>query len=220
MAYTAKKRREYSKKQVRDEDGHFIPFKDITTESKVQTPFPHTETKKSTYDDPLVSIKVNNPFVKILKWLDYIRKHQTTTFNFKMNIPLIALPVFLMVMMGIFQGFFSLGQYSKKKEIEAIPTPTPIIIMEPTATPAPLSISKLGTITATYQTPGDSNQSPTPVISRYILVDAEDRITFLIIPPTLNMNQYLNRRVLVSGMYDPSHLTLTLKDQSDVEIVW
>jgi len=132
MSYTSKERRDNAKKQARNEDGYFIPKESIKTETNVQTPFPKEGKKKSSYDDPLVSVKINNPFAKFLKWLDYIRKHQTTTFNFKIKIPLIALPVFLIVVIGIFQGFFSFGKYSQKKEIEALPTPTPIIIQEPT----------------------------------------------------------------------------------------
>ena len=215
MSYTVKERRTNTKKQVRDEDGHFIPKEDIKIETKTQTPFPPKEDiKKSSSDEPLVSLQVHNPFKKLLKWLNYIRTHQTTTFNFKINIPLIALPVFIAVTMGILQGFFSLGKYSQQKEIEALPTPTPIIIMEPTTTPAPIAISKLGTITATYQA------SPIPAINRYILVDNDDRITFLIIPQSIPMERYINRRVLVTGMYDVEHLALTIDDPSDLEIIW
>ena len=225
MSYTVKERRTNTKKQVRDEDGHFIPQEDIKIETKTQTPFPPKEdTKKSSSDEPLVSLQVHNPFKKLLKWLDYIRKHQTTTFNFKINIPLIALPVFIAVTMGILQGFFSLGKYSQKKETETMPTPTPIVIVEPTIAPVPIAISKLGTITATYQEEEgreeEEGASPIPAISRYILVDNDDRVTFLIIPQSIPMERYINRRVLVTGMYDVEHLALTIDDPSDLEIIW
>lgn len=219
MSYTVKERRTNAKKQVRDGDGHFIPEEEIKTETKIKTPFPKKSGGTSSADEPLVSVRINNPFAKLLKWLNYVRKHQTTTFNFKINIPLIALPVFLFVIIGILQGLFSLGKYSQKKEIEALPTPTSIIVVEPTTIPLPISISKLGTITATYQE-APMALSPTPTIRRYILVDKDDHITFLIIPQSVNMAGYLNRRVLVTGMYDIAHLTLTIEGQSDLEIIW
>ena len=212
-------------KRVRGEDGKYIPKEDIKIETKTQAPFPPKEdTKKSSSsDEPLVSFRINNPFAKLLKWLDYIRKHQTTTFDFKIKIRLIALPVFLFIVMGIFQAFFSLGQYSQKKETETMPAPTPIIIIEPTVAPVPIAISKLGTITATYQEEEgmeEEGASPIPAITRYILVDNEDRVTFLIIPQSIPMERYINRRVLVTGMYDVEHLTLTIDDPLDLEIIW
>jgi len=218
--------------RIRDEHGKYIDADPIKTETKISTPIPPRDTgTDSSADKPLFSFQINNPFAKFIKWLDYIRKHQTTTFNVKIKIPLIALPVFLVVAFGLFQGFFTLGQYTKKKEIEAIPTPTPIVIIEPTATPAPVSTSKLGVISATYQSPyaiptvssattdAAMNPSPTPEVSRYILVDKDDRVTFLLIPESIDMGKYLGRRVLVNGMYDAPRLTLTIKTASNLELV-
>lgn len=56
-----------------------------------------------TSDEPLVSVQVNNPFAKIIKWIDQIRRKQTTTFALKVSVPLVALPVALFT-------FFQLGR--------------------------------------------------------------------------------------------------------------
>jgi len=104
MSYTYKERRDNTKKQLRDADGHFIP----------DSPFKPKVKNTSSVSDPLFSFTINNPFKKILHWLDYLRKHHTTSFNFKIKVPLIALPFFLFAIFALFQGFFSLGQYTKK----------------------------------------------------------------------------------------------------------
>lgn len=54
-------------------------------------------------DEPLVSLQVNNPFAKVIKWIDQIRRKQTTTFALKVSVPLVALPVVLF-------SFFQLGR--------------------------------------------------------------------------------------------------------------
>ncbi|KKT73303.1 MAG: hypothetical protein UW86_C0003G0025 [Microgenomates group bacterium GW2011_GWA1_Microgenomates_45_10] len=63
-----------------------------------------TELKKNlTLDEPLVSFQVNNPFAKVIKWIDQIRRKQTTTFALKVSIPLVALPLVLF-------SFFQIGK--------------------------------------------------------------------------------------------------------------
>lgn len=236
----------------RDAQGHFIsrntPLENtVKTETKAVTP---PNPPKNPLEEPLVSIQIQNPFKRLLYWLNDVRKKQTTIFEFKLKIPLIALPVFLVIVGGAMQAMFSLGKSVEKKETAAVPTPTPIVIVKPTLPPKPILISKLGTIKATYQianlisevsptsvavsptiivggetatpsptlAPPTSVPSPTPSPSRYVLVTGS-QITFLVIPPVLSINSYLNKRVLVTGLFDSSKNTLTVEKSSDVELM-
>lgn len=231
MSYTVKERRTNAKKQVRDADGHFIPKDSIKTDTKINSSLKPEIKKTSSVNDPLFSFTVNNPFKKLFQWIDYLRKHHTTTFDFKIKVPLIALPFFLFAIIAMFQGFFSLGQYTKKQQIEALPSPTPIIITEPTTTPAPVRGSYLGVIQSTYYIP--TITLPPPVESsssawqtkevfttnRYILLDKEDKVIFLEVSSEVSMDRYLGKRVLVSGLYDQRNHSLRIATTSDVEIV-
>ncbi len=236
----------------RDADGQFVakgvdPVTTVKTTIETNGPVEFIAKGPGADDKPLVSLTVQNPFKKIIHWLDDIRKHQTTSFDLKVKIPLIALPVFLTVLGAAFQLFFSLGKHAEKQAVAAMPTPTPIVIVQPTAIPAPVMVSKLGTIKATYQV--QSLLTPTPQIvesviasesgkdmttpqptagqplaetatpSRYVLVDKDDHIFFLVIPQTLSLNYYLNRRVLITGLFDTQQSTLTIQKTQNIEIL-
>lgn len=222
MSYTDKERRDNSKKQLRDADGHFIP---------VNSPFKPEVKNTSSVSDPLFSFTINNPFKKFFQWIDYLRKHHTTTFDFKIKVPLIALPFFLFAIIALFQGFFSLGQYTKKQQIEALPSPTPIIITEPTTTPAPVRGSYLGVVQSTYFIPSvtlpppvESSSSAQPdneifITNRYILLDKEDKVIFLDVESKIVMDRYVGKRVLITGLFDSSAKSIRIASPEDIEII-
>ena len=169
-------------------------------------------------------------------------------FDLKIKIPLIALPVFLVVVSGTMQAIFSFGRSVEKKETAAIPTPTPVVIIKPTLPPKPILVSKLGTVKATYQVQSLLVQSsptltsvtsinndqvstlsptlisptytptPTPTPSRYVLVTGST-VTFLITPSTFSLNSYLNQRVLVTGLFDSARNALTIEKNADIELM-
>ncbi len=208
---------------------------------------PKTTVETSEPDEPLVSVQIQNPFKKLLHWLNDIRKKQTTTFDFKIKIPLLALPIFFAVLGGTFQFFFNLGQAKEQQVVAAMPTPTPIIILQPTSTPAPVLVSRMGIIKATYQVQNlispsplpsptvmlsesetspsatiepfiEPSPTPTPVPTRYVLVNGQS-ITFLIVPPEVSLNYYLNKRVLISGLFNKTTDTLQVSRTQDIEIL-
>src|SRR3989338_4817525 len=82
-----------AKIRLSDESGKTIKRSTINTE--ITTDSPAEGGVIHDFEKPLVAVTVNNPFKKILYWLDQIRKHQTTTFAVKLSIPLIALPVII-----------------------------------------------------------------------------------------------------------------------------
>lgn len=254
MPFNSKKRRQKADTQIRDTHGHFIkintgPGESVEEALKITSPL-ESDTKEAdkSLDEPLVSLSINNPFKKVLYWLNDIRKKQITTFDFKIKVPLIALPVFIAMLGGGFNLFFNLGKQNEQKAISALPTPTPVVIIQPTATPAPVLVSRLGVIKATYQV--SSFLSPTPALipqtsptqsltdfplasstspisltptpippSRYVLLGTGNQIIFLTTSTTLSFQPYLNKRVIATGMFDKTKNTLQISKSSDIEIL-
>lgn len=83
---TSQKLSSNAKTMPRDAKGHFIkkgtdPAATVATE--VTTDSPLLVKGDISPDKPLVQMTIQNPFKKLLKWLDDIKKHQTATFDFK-----------------------------------------------------------------------------------------------------------------------------------------
>lgn len=248
---TSEKLKAHANSMPRDAKGHFIkagtdPATTVATEVSTQSPLPTIQKppkkEKGDLDAPLVVI--NNPFRKLLHWFDEIRRKQTTTFDLKVSVPLIALPIFLIVLGGAFQYVFTLG---KQTALTNQPTPTPKSALQ-----TPIPISKVGIIKGTYATvladevtptllptntpipatptntpvPPTFTPTPTPTLtptpippSRFVLVDKDEKIFFLITPTSLLLNRYLNQRVLITGMYDAQKETITIKKSADIEVL-
>ncbi len=240
-------------KKIRDAEGKFVSKKTDpvdTAKKTVEVSGPITVVREAikdpSIDKPLVSVQINNPFRKLFLWIKEIKNKQTTTFEFKIKIPLIALPVFLVVLGSAFTFFFNLGKDAQKQsEAPAVVVPTPI------ATKAAILTSKVGTIKGTYQvlglmaqaletsTPTPSGQTvnpttaptstpsptptntptPTPLPSRYVLLDKDEKIIFLVVPSAIRMDKYIDKRVLVTGLYDEEKRTLDVKKASDIEVL-
>jgi hypothetical protein len=214
----------------------------MPTVQKSATPVKKVSKTEADINAPLVVI--NNPFRALLHWLDQIRRKQTTTFDFKVSVPLIALPVFLIVIGGAMQYMFTLGkQTGQTTQL----SPTPFV----SPAPKPVPISKVGYIRGTYAVLADEispttlplptntpvpthTPSPTPTFtptptvtpsptplppSRFVLVDKDDTIFFLVTPTTVSLQKYLNRRVLVTGLYDSTKETITIKKYADIEVL-
>ena len=243
MPYTKEEHQEVAAKAKRDQFGHFVKKPPEPNPSKVpptQTVNPDSigvkvevETvQKTRKDAPLVSFAIQNPFKYLVRFLNKVRKENTVTVKIP---PLIAIPVLIAFVTAI-PASFGFGRSVEKKEIAALPTPTPIVIIQPTKPPVPFVVSKLGTIKATYQVQALLSPSPsalaspqagtptampptaTPVPNRYVLVKGED-ITFLTVPPEINLSNYQNRKVLISGLYDKITDTLKISKSSDIEIL-
>ena len=100
MGFDSQKRSIQATTQQRDSNGHFIKSTTTAIETKVNEgkDILHqlVKTESSHDDTALVDVKVSNPLHKISQILEQIKAHQSTTFDLKFTIPLIALPIFLL----------------------------------------------------------------------------------------------------------------------------
>lgn len=193
MAPTRTEATKHARLQLRDERGHFVKGATVKTKISVSSPL-GVEPLNPEFEKPLVSVSLNNPFKKILYWLDQIRRHQTTTFALKLSIPLIALPIVIV-------GVFSLGRLSGINFQKSQTTPPPI------PSPQPVSISKAGTLKVAKG-----------VETHYLLSLKNGEILNLLIPPTIDLTKYSNKQVLVTGTYNKTTGMLTVSDIAEVEV--
>lgn len=164
----------------------------FTSSTKIETP---SVPLVPELEKPLVQVSITNPLRKIMYWLDQIRRHQTTTFAIKLSIPLIALPVIAVV-------FFQLGRNY------AFPFPLTTFTSTPSPAPIPiLKISKTGTF---YIAKGKQTS--------YLLSLKDGGAVILEIPSAINVSKYLNKQILVTGIYNSSTNVLKVEDIAEIEL--
>lgn len=222
---------ELKKLKARDGDGRFVP-KDTPPESAVTTSKKVSGagavikelSEDPSLDKPVLSITVNNPLSKLLAWIKEIKKKQTTTFEFKVKVPLIALPVFLIVVGSAFAFMLNLGKDTDKETVHAItPTITPRVMLSPVVTTKTGTIrtasSVIVTITKSVEASTEATTSIVPTLGnyRYVLVDRNNDVIILIPHSTIRLDRFINREVVVTGLYDSEKQTMNLSKNSDVE---
>ncbi len=191
--------------RLRGPDGTFVKIKTETKEAPAD----------SDIDKPLVTVSVQNPFKKLLHWIDQIRRKQNTTFSIQLKLPLVVMITLFVVGISMLTSsklFYDWGMTAGLRNVMAQPQPTPAIIVLPTATPAPVLITKLGTLKGIY-----TSDTETP--TRYVLEDRDGMLTIIIATTRISLVQYIGQRVLVTGMYDTEGNTLKIRTAGDVEVI-
>jgi hypothetical protein len=192
---------------------------------------------------PVVSISINHPIGTLLRKIKNFLTHRQTLFATSFTIkvtPIVAL-VSLFGLAALFGGgvttAYNFGKTVQQKIFAALPSPTPVVIIENPI----VTVSKSGTIKATYQNPpvptvipspsvilNDSegshsaNNQPIPTsipVLHYILVSRNGSINYLSASSTVNLQKYLNIRVLITGSFDTNKNTLTVTKSSDLEVL-
>lgn len=216
-------------KKPRNAEGKFIkndsnPKDAISTSIKSETLLDNQISDRD-IEKPLVSFSINNPLKKVLYWLKDVRKKQTTTFDFKIKIPLIALPIFLIVLGAAFQFFFNLGRQEEQKLVLLTPTPTVTTLENNVLT----KTSRAGTVKATYQVRDIagkinevSSESASPISSkipsRFVLIEKNSRILFLLTSSDFSFSEYINLDVLITGYLNEKENTLSVESSKDIEV--
>lgn len=170
-------------------------------------------------DAPLVSVSVNNPFKKILYWLNDIRKKQTTEFKLDVKIPLLSWIVLIVIVLSAFGLTVNISQYLANMQVVSLlakASPKSMTILFPTVVPTPVLISRVGMFKATYQLSG---AYPTTTPSGYVLLTGTDQIANLEIPPSIPVVNYLNKKVLVTGFYDAQKNTIQITKPTDLQFL-
>lgn len=190
----------------RDSSGHFVKTTKITAKTTLTAP--NGTIVNPEFEKPLIAVSINNPFKRILYWLDQIRRHQTTTLAFKISIPLIAIPI-------VIAALFTYSRYrvANLNKLNSTPTPTPSILASPTPTPtakpspaAAPTVNRSGTLRIAV-----GNQTT------YLLAQRNGTLTVLDVPKTIDLNKFKDKQVLVTGTIDSSTGILTVTEMSEIQ---
>ncbi|MEI6327020.1 MAG: hypothetical protein WCO78_02765 [Candidatus Roizmanbacteria bacterium] len=181
-----------------------------------------------------------NPLHWLMNYLVKLEKNKDGRISVK--IPYLWFLTFLVVIMGgggvmgaALTGprTYIEGQIAERMVWIAKPSPTPVIVIP---TPAPVLVTRLGVVRATYQVkdllptvtppsptasePASLVATPSPTVLRYVLIAENNELIFIHVPATVSLNTYLGSRVLLTGYYDAATKTLSVATLGDVEAVW
>ncbi len=153
------------------------------------------EAEEEELDEPILSVKVNNPFSRVLKWLNLLRKKQTTTFTFRLGVPLIALPVLITAFAAV---FFGLGKITTKTEG---------VITTQNVQDYPISRAGILKIVGVGQS------------AVYYLILPSGEALLLKVPENLALMEYDTKRILASGRYYAKDQVIVVDKIAGLEIL-
>lgn len=146
-------------------------------------------------EKPLISVSVNNPISWLLKWINKLKKKQTTTISFRLGVPLIALPVLLFAIASL---FFGLGKVTSKQDEKVIEE-----------VPESYEVSKSGIL---------SFVSKNDLLSYYLVLPDGEAI--LLEPPeNIDLSDLEFKRILVTGDYSEENKVIKIQNVTDMEIL-
>lgn len=186
----------------RDEYGRFVKTPEIS--AKTSTTGPNDVKIQPELEKPVLFVTVNNPIKKILYWLDQVRKHQTTTFAIKLSIPLIALPVIIF-------AAFQLGRGTVVLPFIKFSSPAPATSQTPKPSPTPSP-------PVPYSRSGTLKIAKTGTQTKYVLALKNGENVLLAVPPSIDLNKYQNKQVLVTGIYDRLANLIKVTDIAQIEL--
>ncbi len=195
--------------RVRGAGGQFISEKEAKEASSTSLPKLIHKSSKMTgalktiknveeekeLEKPLVSVNVNNPISWLLKWINQIRKKQTTTFMFKLGVPLIALPILIFALATLFYNLNKITNPIQEKIIEK--------------EPSSYATSKVGLLKIL----SESGQA------QYFLILADGEAVKLEPPEGTDLSKLDNRRILASGTFFTKSNTIKVDNIADLEIL-
>lgn len=200
-------------------------------------------TSKKLINEPLITVR--NPLSYIFYWLDDIKNwiKKDSNGEIRIHIPF----KWFLTALCMFTVGGAIPAYWQGKAVEyagwiAKPTPTPVIIVRPTLTPAPVLVTRLGVIKATYQvrsliptaTPTPLTASPssalsteqTPVVkadptpARFVLMTDTYKLIYLKTPSDVSLQKYVGYKALVTGLFSASANAISVEKLEDIEVVY
>lgn len=157
--------------------------------------------KFSKLDPPLVSFSVTNPLTYIRKWWKAVMDGEGVDIKLKIH-PLTAIAIVLAVG-GVSFGIGRISLINQvARYIPILATPAPTL----TPTPNPWRQAAFAGI---LRKQGD----------KFYLIGEDPQAISLDVPSSVNLDKYVGRKILATGLYDPTSLILRVVEASDLELI-
>lgn len=196
---------ENAKKQVRGEDGKFVPKEDVTRLPPISVSVNNPTSVNTTNPPDLLNVKVTNPLVYIKYWWKRIMANEGIDMRFRAK-PLTVFGVALIgftILFGIggvvLPVFFPWMKFSNNIIATTSPTPQPEILKD---------TALKGTLTKTNTNP-----------PKFYLITTSTEAVTLEIPVGFNLNTLVGKRILAVGTYDSKNKVLEVEDIQDLEVL-
>ena len=195
---------EIAENRPRDDEGHFISQEKIEEHEKkgvIDKLFSENVHYSKSQDD-LLDVHVGNPLRKILLLLQDIKQQKALSVSMKASVGIMGIALVFGVF-GVFGGGKILCDRGVQSQIGTIKV---LNVVDSN----PSTIPFLGTIVNYFQ--------PQVEHRRTVLVREDNSALRLPFSKNLKFEQYENLPVIITGSYDSCGQTLTVKDQSGIEV--
>ncbi len=186
---------------TRDAKGRFVKSTTPKVELKVSGPVQLTTPSVPETDKPLISFTVDNPLKRFFRWLEYLKKHQSTTIALRISIPLIGIPLAVITGIQLFK-LVDFPQISLPFSRSPI-SPTPSSIDSPSPTPLPTTYAGILT-------------RPNQERNEYVLITQNGTTYRIDLDEIADMQPLLGKRVLITGTLNPLTNTLNIPFVSNI----
>ena len=166
----------------------------VSASLKISTPPLKPESANLKPDAPLVSISIDNPFKRLMRWLDEIRKKQITELNLKLKLPLAVTLSITAMSFGIVTTtnyFYNWGKY--------------IGLAQARAETNTVTISRIGKIMSTQ--------------SRYLFAQENGDVYIISSKSPIDPSLFLGRKVLLTGNLYAETNTILPSSANGIEII-
>lgn len=176
----------------------------------IESAINYANTAKEKADDAetMISVKVKNPLSKIIKLIEDIKNHQSTTVSLRFTIPLIALPVVLL-------AAFQLG---RAQTVCATRFTTQTGILKLLTVNAPAQETDTWAILRSFfpDFPKLTKQNELKRTNRTILITQTGTVIQVLHASTIPLYSYHNTTVLLTGQYSPCTGIITLDSKENI----
>lgn len=196
---------ENAKKQVRGNDGKFVPKEDPTKLPPISVTVNNPTSVNTTNPPDLLNVKVTNPLVYIKYWWKRILANEGLDMKIRAK-PLTVFGLAIIIFSGVFglggivfPKFFPWMKFNNNTIVNTSPTPQPEILKD---------TALKGTLTKTNTKP----------VKFYLITTSTEAVT-LEIPVGFNLTSLVGKRILAVGTYDSKNKILEVEDIQDLEVL-
>ena len=162
-------------------------------------------------DHTLIDVKVNNPLHRIAEILEEIKNHQSTTFDLKFTVPLVALPIFLLVAFQIGRVQITCApQFSSK-----VGTLKLVSVMAPKSQPGLFSVFS----SIFPSLPQLLPQRDLELTTKALLIPSTGEPLTILHDPNNTLLDYADQQVVVTGNFSSCTGSITLDSPQNISVM-